>query len=378
MKPFVGRNSLRAKDARAKAAASAASGGHRTSYPILSLFCGAGGLDEGFHRGGFDTALAIDTCPDAIRTFNHNVAEGVAVNRDLSTLSPSDFLALVPDSCRPVGLIGGPPCQGFSRGNVCADPRDPRNLLPFRYASLLETANEAFGIHFFVFENVAGLRGPKHAPRLKRILTRFRQAGFKVFMAVLDACDYGVPQRRRRLFVVGLNDRLYPDQEFAFPEGESGRPPTVRSAIRHLPPPAFFSRSLCATSIPFHPNHWTMMPRSPKLTTQVGSDGRSFRRLEWDEVSPTVAYGNREIHVHPDGGRRLSVYEAMLLQGFPQDYELTGSLSSQVSQVCNAVPPPVAEAIARTLRKILNSRIPATMASLAINAHETGRVSRLA
>src|SRR5262249_46639336 len=79
--------------------------------------------------------------------------------------------------------------------------------------------------------------------------------------------------------------------------------------------------------------------------------GRSFRMLEWDKPSPTIAYGHREVHVHPNGRRRLSVYEALLLQGFPSEYELVGSLSAQISQVSEAVPPPLARAIAGSIQR---------------------------
>ena len=127
----------------------------------------------------------------------------------------------------------------------------------------------------------------------------------------------------------------------------------MRDAIEGLPEPAYFSRGMTAKDIPFHRNHWTMMPKSPKLLAGTSTDGRSFRRLLWDDESPTVAYGNREIHVHPDGGRRLSVHEAMLLQGFPRQYRLCGNFSQQITQVSNAVPPPVARALARTIRGVI-------------------------
>ena len=323
---------------------------------LLSLFCGAGGLDEGFRRAGFTTSLAIDNCKDAVRTFNHNAESPSAIAADLIHLSPKEFLKLLPSRCTPIGLIGGPPCQGFSRANVLADANDPRNNLPFRYAAILKAANQAHRLHFFVFENVAGLLGQKHAGRLKQILSRLADAGFNVFKGDLDARNFGVPQRRRRLFLVGLNKRLYPKQNFVFPEGSSGDERTVAHAIHGLPAPAFFARDLKTDAIPHHPNHWTMRPKSRKFTSGASGDGRSFKRLKWNEVSATVAYGNREIHVHPDGGRRLSVYEAMLLQGFPNDYELTGTLSAQVTQVSNAVPPPMAEAIARCIKNLVDNR----------------------
>jgi DNA (cytosine-5)-methyltransferase 1 len=186
------------------------------------------------------------------------------------------------------------------------------------------------------------------------VLARLRRAGFEVFQSQLNAADFGVAQRRRRLFIVGLNSQLYSKAMFKFPAG-AGTHRCVHDAIYGLPLPQYYRRGITPGEIGYHPNHWTMMPKSAKFTSGHASDGRSFKRLAWDKVSPTVAYGNREIHVHPDGGRRLTILEAMLLQGFPQEYRLTGTLSAQVTQVSNAVPPPVAEAIARSLRSLIES-----------------------
>ena len=105
--------------------------------------------------------------------------------------------------------------------------------------------------------------------------------------------------------------------------------------------------------IGYHPNHWTSPPCSAKFQTQDFGDGRSFRRLDWDTPSWTVAYGNREIHIHPSGQRRLSVLEAMLLQSFPKKFVITGNFCEQVTQVSNAVPPRVARAVASAIRKQL-------------------------
>ena len=319
---------------------------------VLSLFCGAGGLDHGFFTAGFETVLALDNWQAAIDTFNCNARSPVAKVADLASLTASEFLSLIPKEAAPIGLIGGPPCQGFSRGNVSANPDDPRNHLPFRYANLLKAANGQFNLHFFVFENVAGLLGPKHAKRFELIRRRLTSAGFNVFYKTLDASQYGVPQRRKRLFIVGLNSTLYPDTSFDFPPS-SADSRTVADVIAGLPEPAFYVRNAVPEDFPVHPNHWTMVPKSKKFARQLAADGRSFKRLQWDKVSPTVAYGNREIHVHPEGLRRLSIYEAMLLQGFPPTFRLTGSLSAQVTQVSNAVPPPIAHAIAERLKNII-------------------------
>lgn len=320
--------------------------------PILSLFCGAGGLDWGFRNERFRTLLALDNSLAAVESYNLNTKGKVARFADLSATTPrqiDELMDRVTPAIAPVGVIGGPPCQGFSRGNASADPNDPRNLLPFKYADLLHYFNRKYQLRFFLFENVLGLNNPRHRVRFLAILERFRRAGFRIFTQTLNASAFGVAQNRPRLFIVGLNEELFPDVEFVFPRGRTLRR-CVRDAIYGLPEPAFFARGMTAKDIPFHPNHWTMKPRSPKLAAQSATDGRSFRRLLWDEESPTVAYGNREIHVHPDGGRRLSVHEAMLLQGFPPQYRLAGNLSQQITQVSNAVPPPVARSLARRIR----------------------------
>lgn len=326
--------------------------------PLLSLFCGAGGLDCGFRQEHFRTILAIDNDDAAIRSFNFNAKGKIAVRGDLTTMSGSDIVSLLDVSApgiRPVGVIGGPPCQGFSNGNVYANPDDPRNQLPFRYAEILRHLTEHYEMQFFVFENVLGLASNRHQARLQEIKCAFEEAGYRVYEQRLNAISFGVPQSRPRLFLIGIHQRIQADQAFTFPLGTQSVK-TVGDAISALPNPAYFERGLKASAIPHHPNHWTMKPKSPKFATTTFTTGRSFKRLAWSEPSPTVAYGNREIHVHPSGKRRLSVYEAMLLQGFPPTYRLHGNLSEQVSQVCNAVPPPVARALAESLYRFLSGK----------------------
>jgi len=325
--------------------------------PILSFFSGAGGLDYGFSKERFKVLLACDNFPAAVASYNLNAKRKNAQQIDLSDVPPADLCKTIDKlspGCPPEGIVGGPPCQGFSRGNVQASPKDPRNLLSFRYAEILGALNKRYAMKFFVFENVMGLLAPKHANRFDSIRKAFHHAGFNLFHHDLDAQDFGVPQRRRRLFLVGLNKEIFPDTDFIFPAGHV-RKVTVRDAIEGLPEPAYFERGLKPTDIAYHPNHWTMMPKSDKFLSESSTGGRSFRRLDWDKVSPTVAYGNREIHVHPNGNRRLSVHEAMILQGFPATYRLAGNFSQQITQVSNAVPPPVAQVLARAVRRALQT-----------------------
>lgn len=323
---------------------------------MLSLFSGAGGLDLGFLRAGFTVPLAVDSEAAAVATLTRNATAGTALLADIRTISARQIAMRLRDAGRgplPRGIIGGPPCQGVSRGNARKDPNDPRNELPFTYAGLLGELDALIGIDFFVFENVVGLLD--NARLYSRIERAFESAGFRLFGDQVDADAFGVAQTRRRLFLVGLNRARFPIETFVFPSGRARRR-TVRDAIGDMPAATYYSRHLRSTDIPFHPNHWTMVPKSARFREGRFNRWRSFRRLNWDAPSPTVAYGNREIHVHPDGARRLTVYEAMLLQGFPANYVLHGNFSEQVTQVSNAVPPPVAFALARAVRKTLDAR----------------------
>lgn len=327
---------------------------------LLSLFCGAGGLDLGFESADFDIGLAFDKKSDSVLSYNHNrprPAPGHCANVNDITLEMLD--KLWGSRFEPEGVIGGPPCQSFSQANRSINETDPRHQLPLVYARLLKTLNARKPVKFFVMENVKGLRSGLHAHRLILFKKALGEAGFHVTEQLLNAADFGTPQKRERLFIVGFNKVLFGSPVWNAPPKapEDQRAPTVRSVIEGLPEPAHFSREADAASFPYHRNHWCMAPKSPRFTkgglTSGDSSHRSFKTLAWDKPSITVAYGHREVHVHPACHRRLSVYEAMLLQGFPHKYELIGSLSSQIDQVSEAVPPPMAQAVARSVSALM-------------------------
>ena len=241
-------------------------------------------------------------------------------------------------------------------------PSDPRLQLIYSYAEIVEGLHEQAGLAFFLFENVAGLTGERHQPHFQELLRRLargsggggRRTGFSIFSAELNARDFGVPQSRRRRFIIGIDAARF-EGPFDFPPPDCASPCTVREAISHLPPSTPFDRGRQGGE--HHPNHWHMRPMSWRFSggylREGEIEGRSFRVLRWDKPSWTVAYGRREVHVHPTGTRRLSVYEAMLLQGFPQDYVLMGTLSDQFRLVSDAVPPPLAAALADSIYRAL-------------------------
>ncbi|MBA4304004.1 MAG: DNA (cytosine-5-)-methyltransferase [Sphingobacteriaceae bacterium] len=323
---------------------------------VVSLFCGAGGLDLGFRNEGFEVVLAIDSEEAAIATHKRNFIETMSVRADLTEIGPLGVLELVRSKINEndrIGIIGGPPCQGFSRSNPNSNPEDPRNSLPALYVQIISELQRHYNVDFVVFENVLGMKDKKHSDKYRALVDGLSALSFSVDERELCAFDFGVPQKRYRIIISALS------QSFAFQslqvEKRKGQL-SVREAIGELCEPAYFNRTLKSNEIPLHPNHWTMRPKSKRFQEENlarANKTRSFRRLSWDKASPTIAFGNREIHVHPNGKRRLSIYEAMLLQGFPNSFILEGNFSEQVTQISNAVPPPLAQSIAVAIKSII-------------------------
>ncbi len=318
---------------------------------LLSLFCGSGGLDMGFHQAGFVTSLAYDRRKDSLKSWSRSFPSGRAIEQDISSLTVDKLDADFGGLFAPYGIIGGPPCQGFSQANRYGGLHDPRNKLVHRFFDIAISLNRREKVPFIVMENVPALAGSRGGDILEVERERLVREGFLVSMATLDAVDYQVPQHRKRLFIVALSKHVA-DAAWSAPKKSLDRR-TVRCAIGDLPDPVYYNRNIQINDIPFHPNHWCMAPKSKKFQSGELQQGfvqkRSFKTLSWDKPSYTASYGNREVHIHPNCQRRLSVLEAMILQGFPRTTVLNGSLSSQVQQVSEAVPPPLALAVARSI-----------------------------
>ena len=324
---------------------------------VLSLFCGAGGLDLGFERAGYEICLSVDRSAAAIATHKRNFDAEKSLQADISTLGPGGIcqalLERVPAGSR-IGIIGGPPCQGFSRANTASYTDDPRNSLVDLYVRIIHRLDKDFEIDFVVFENVLGIKDRKHQQTFGRLKTGLESVGLAVTTHECCALDHDVPQTRRRVLVTGLHKLSGPLADIPQRPGKK----SVREAIGHLTSPVYFRPGLRPDEIPVHPNHWTSRPRSSRFSTPLRDwrPTRSFKRTYWSKPSPTIAFGHREIHVHPSGTRRLSIHEAMLLQGFPASFVLSGNMTQQVEQVSNAVPPPLAFSVAESIRQHLQRR----------------------
>ena len=177
---------------------------------LLDLFCGAGGLSYGFEKAGFEVVKAIDIDPHAVNTYNINRKHAVAEVKDISKLDEESIEKLgIID-----GVIGGPPCQGFSTaGQRIID--DERNKLYREYFRVLEKANPKF----FVIENVTGILNFCKGLVKDDIVKRANDLGYSISYKILDASEYGVPQIRKRVIFVGIKKELW-REDFVFPKGE--------------------------------------------------------------------------------------------------------------------------------------------------------------
>ena len=327
---------------------------------LLSLFVGCGGLDLGFERAGFDIGLAYDIRPHSVGSWNRNrnrPGRSRGHVADLQAIRLGDMDRHHGERFVPSGVIGGPPCQTFSRANRSPSPDDPRSKLVRRFFTLaLRLHRQRAPLDFILMENVPTLKNYQNGRLLDQEIERLKRNGFEVTVFFIDAIAHSVPQFRRRLFLLAFPQLAHTMKRWSKPNGD-GAQKTVADAIRDLPRPAYFSPNIDKSEIPRHENHWCMVPRSRKFSDGTLTPGqtsvRSFKTLAWNKPSVTASYGHREVHVHPSGTRRLSVFEAMKLQGFPDYYVLDGTMSAQIDQVGEAVPPPLAEAIALSIRSAL-------------------------
>lgn len=297
---------------------------------IVSLFSGAGGLDLGFTQAGHHVVWANDLYGDAVETYRNNIGRHI-VCKDITEIPSSEI-----PFCDMV--IGGFPCQGFSVANTKRCANDKRNVL---YLQLLRVISEKRPV-FFLAENVKGLVNFEGGKVFERILDDFSKAGYRVSHRVFNAADYGVPQKRERVIIVGVRNDV--NFEFSFPEPTHSKDGIgglrkwvgVAAALEGLPDP----------DVPNDvPNH-TYSKYKLNFNGYIG-----HRPLNPAQPAPTVTArgddrGGVVILPHPTASRRMTGRELATVQGFPTDFRFAGRLSSVYRQIGNAVPPPLAKAIA--------------------------------
>lgn len=385
----------------------------------IDLFCGAGGITEGFRQAGYHSLYGNDVMPEAIETFRHNHPDAIADCRPIEEVDPEEIrkkLGLKPGELDV--LVGGPPCQGFSINAPERFLNDPRNKLFKHYERFVEE----FRPKTFLFENVPGLLSLADGKVFRQIIKIFTGLGYKVTAKILFAAHYGVPQERWRLILLGsrFDEVAHPlpthyavgranfrggstmTYQLSDADRETLRPAvTVGEAIGDLPrlkmgegaelieyaqnPHSEYAMAIRnAEGLTF--NHyaaklskqnaermkyvmpggsWRDIPHEllPKGMQRARKSDHTKRygRLRNDGLSGTVLtkcdphWGTVFL---PDQDRTLTVREAARFQSFPDSYKFLGSRVSQYEQVGNAVPVLMAKAIAETLRNHLLAASP--------------------
>lgn len=349
-------------------------------YRIIDLFSGAGGMTLGFvderFTGGFECVLAVDNDEAAMATHQLGFGgESVAGNIE-------EWLKKTKKIPEADIVIGGPPCQGFSLLNKNRDG-DLRRALWEPYMDIVK----ASGAKIFVMENVKELL---KSEEFAAIRARAKKLGFEIEAQVLNAADYGAPQNRRRAVIVGWKARAGVPPP-AFPPAPTHSAPTakdelpnwltVKEAIADLPTPVgteirncagplnlHFGRNPTAMSlarykvVPPGGNRFDLQKNAPELTPACWLNKPSggtdlFGRLWWDRPSVTIRTEffkpEKGRYLHPVKHRPITHREAARLMGFPDDFQFLGTKTEVARQIGNAVPPPLAAAIAQMVKSML-------------------------
>ena len=308
-------------------------------FTAISLFAGAGGLDMGFERAGFRTIWANDFELDACKT-HENWSTAKVVCGDVAKIEATD----IPDADI---MLGGFPCQGFS----LSGPRkidDSRNVLYKHYVRIVKAKKPKM----FVGENVKGLLTMGGGSIIEAIIEEFSDCGYNVFYKLLNAKDYGVPEDRERVIIVGFRKDLA-IEEFDFPPARNYHV-TMSEVLKNIPEPT--------------PDEVCNAPYSSRYMSRN-------RKRNWDDVSYTIPAMAKQVTLWPGSPdmvkmdkdhwefgkngitRRFSWREAAAIQTFPADLEFHGDLTSKYKQIGNAVPVKLAEVIATHLYGVLSNAL---------------------
>jgi DNA (cytosine-5)-methyltransferase 1 len=344
---------------------------------VLDLFCGAGGFSYGFKSAGFEIVAGIDRDLDSLKTFSKNFPKAKIFQEDLSEISIDLRRYLLKNKNEIDVIVGGPPCQGFSiAGKRFID--DPRNSLYKHYIETVRIVKPKY----VVIENVPNILTMGEGKISKAIESDLEQLGYKVKIVKVNAADFGVPQNRRRVFFIAKLRNLpigFPDKT------EKNQVLTTSDAISDLPileghfddvPTEYvykaknkFQRRMRAGSKKIN-NHWSVAHTDQtKSIISLVPDGGNYKdlpkklqktrrvniawtRMASNKPSFTIDAGHNH-HFHYEANRVPTVRESARIQTFPDKFIFLGSKTSQLRQVGNAVPPLLAEILARNIYRDL-------------------------
>lgn len=338
------------------------------SGTAIDAFAGAGGISLGLMEAGFDVVFAFDNDPVSVETYNVNLPPH-AHCLDATALTADELLEradLAPGECDL--LVGGPPCQGFSiQRHDGAD--DPRNRL------VLTFLDYVLGVRprSFLMENVPALMSRRGKHLVEELMGATEATGYVCSSMTLDAADFGVPQRRKRTFVIGIMDSA---ESFQWPPPLQGPPLTVRDAIADLPSPPLDGSPHSEISNHYREGRLSALnierirhvppgggreylPEHLQLQCHSGGHRHldTYGRLAWNEPSVTLTARfdsfTRGRFGHPIEDRSITLREGARLQGFPDGHVFLGNREDGARMIGNAVPPPLAFVLAAAINQSL-------------------------
>lgn len=364
---------------------------------LLDLFCGAGGLSWGFEKVGFEVSWGLDNWKPAIDTFKANHPKAKVYQVDITKVSDSQLKEWFKGTSV---IVGGPPCQGFSTaGKRALD--DPRNKLVKEFLRVVK----ALLPDAFVMENVEGFTNFNKGALVLELIEEFEKLNYDLTYGVLDAVNYGVPQRRKRFFLIGIKGgRPSLPEPSHHGNDKNGRllwkrlkpPLTFKDATSDLPlieagekaeeyatPPqneyqAILRNGSSKLTLHESPKHKPYMvelikyiPRGksafdvideiPEKLRPTSGYPNSYKRIKPDEPAPTITRNfttpSSANCIHPFAHRALTLREGARIQSFPDSYEFVGSFTDKRLLIGNAVPPLLSLAIAKAVAKSLGIKL---------------------
>lgn len=327
---------------------------------LISLFSGAGGLDLGFEKAGFNISMANEYDKGIWATYEANHSAPL-IKGDIRNIKDTDF----PNEID--GIIGGPPCQSWSEAGSLRGINDSRGQLFFDYIRILKNKQPKF----FLAENVSGMLASRHSEAVKNIIQQFEDCGYNFTLTLVNAADYGVPQDRKRVFYIGFRKDLKIDFKFPNPTTPNAKDKlTMKDAIGDL----------VDTPVPALPKNKTNGDLEiPNHEYYIGAYSTIFmsrnRVRGWNEQAFTVQASGRQCQLHPqapkmkfveknkrifvpgyeDLYRRLTVRECARIQGFPDDFKfIYTDVDYGYKMIGNAVPINLAYIIACSIKDALN------------------------
>lgn len=326
-------------------------------YTSIELFAGAGGLALGVEKAGFNTLGLIEFDKDAADTLKKNRPNWNVINEDIANISCLDLEKYFSIKKGELDLLsGGAPCQAFSYAGKRLGLEDARGTLFYHYALFLEKLQPKM----FLFENVRGLLTHDHGKTYSTMLDIFTRAGYTIDKQVLNAWNYGVPQKRERLITIGIRNDLVGKTEYRFPKAHSYKP-VLRDVLLDCPDgpgvPYGEKKRKIFELVPAGGYWRDIDPAIAKEYMKSCWDmegGRTgiLRRMSLDEPSLTVLTSPSQKQTercHPLEARPFTVRENARCQTFPDDWEFCGNVSAQYKQVGNAVPVNLAYDIAKEI-----------------------------